>query len=194
MKRYVHLTLATLIGVPIILPVCFGSKAHIQRPERIVVKKPWPVEPVTVSAAKSKNRGNIEIEKPFDEEDDWLDGFTVTVVNNYDRTVTSVTVEIVFRREPGDIRPPFSFQLHMGPSPNTPEYLLRDPKNVIAVGKTADLRLSPKDYSSLRGYQDQTGYPASMRQFGGDVCSARSETKLLWPHFPRASRESFHGN
>jgi hypothetical protein len=165
MKKYVNrLALVTLIALPLILPVPFVSGAHIQRPERIVVRKPWPVEPVMVVAAKTKNRENIEIDKAFEEEDDWLDGFTVTVANNYHKTITAITVEIVFRREQGETKPPFSYQLHFGPSPITPEYLLRDPKNVIAVGKSADLRLSTKNYKNLRSYLDQTGYPASIKR------------------------------
>lgn len=135
-----------------------------QQQDRMVVRKPWPVEPVRVVAVKTKKKEDIEIARAFAEDDDWLDGFTVTVANNYDKTVTALTIEMVFRREPGDTRPPFAYPLHFGPSPIGPEYIYRDPKKVIEVGKTADLRLSPEKYISLKRYLEKTGYPNSIKR------------------------------
>src|SRR5262245_33867143 len=80
--------------------------------DRIVVRKPWRVEPVKVIAAKNKKKQNIEIGKSFDDDDDWLDGFTLTVVNNYDKVVTALTIEIIFPREPGDNGKAFFESLH----------------------------------------------------------------------------------
>jgi hypothetical protein len=116
------------------------------------------VEPVRVVAVKTKKKANIEIGRGFDEDNDWLDGFTVTVANNYNKTVTALTIEMVFRREPGDTRPPFGWDLHFGPRPDRPEYIQRDPNKVIKAGRTADLHLSPEDYKSLKHYLEQTGY------------------------------------
>jgi hypothetical protein len=98
---------ALIIGVSLTLTASLpNSSAKSQQQSRTVVRKPWPVEPVKVVAAKTKNKANIEIGRSFDEDDDWLDGFTVTVVNNSDKTVTALTIEMTFRREPGDTRPP----------------------------------------------------------------------------------------
>src|SRR5258705_6505689 len=142
MKKYVaRFTLITLIGVSLIFTVWLvNGGAQGQQQDRIVVRKPWPVEPVRDVAVKTKNKENIETGRAFDEDDDWLDGFTVTVVNNYDKTVTAMTISMVFRREPGDTRPPLAQPLHFGPSPNGPEYIYRDPNKGIKVGKSADLR------------------------------------------------------
>ena len=126
--------------------------------DRTVVRKPWRVEPVRVVAAKNKRKANIEIGKTFDDDDDWLDGFTVTVLNNSDKTVTAVTIEMVFRREPGDSRPPVAQALHFGPSPIGPEYVNRDRSKIISVGKTADLRLSPENYRSMKAFLERNGY------------------------------------
>src|SRR5438270_3717905 len=114
--------------------------AKTQEQGRIVTRKPWRVEPVQVVAAKNKRKANIELDKTFDDDDDWLDGFTVTVLNNSDKTVTAMTIEMIFRREPGDSRPPVAQALHFGPSPIAPGYIYRDRSKVISVGKTADLR------------------------------------------------------
>jgi hypothetical protein len=159
MKRCIaRFTLITFIGVSLVFTVWLvHSGAMSQRQDRTVVRKPWPVEPVRVVAAKTKNKENIEI-------GDWLDGFTVTVANNYDKTVTAMTIDMVFPREPGDTRSPFAYSLHFGPSPWGREYIDRDPSKVIKVRKTADLRLSLENYKSLKRYLEQTGYPNSIKR------------------------------
>src|SRR5204863_277821 len=91
------------------------------RRDRTVVKRPWSVEPVKVVAAKSKKKEKIEIGKAFDDDDDWLDGFAVIVFNGSDKTVTAMSVEMVFRREAGDNRRPAAQDLYLGPSPTKPE-------------------------------------------------------------------------
>jgi hypothetical protein len=165
MKRYLpRFTLITLIGFSIIFAVWLAnSSAQSQQPDRIVVRKPWPVEPVRVVAVKTKNKENIEIGKAFDEDDDWLDEFTITVANNYDKTVTAMTIHMVFRREQGDTRPPMAMDLHFGPSPIAREYMHRDPNKVVKAGKTAKLRLSSQNYKILKRDFEQTGYRSSIK-------------------------------
>jgi hypothetical protein len=92
------------------------------------------------------------------------EGFTVTVSNNFDKTVTAMEIEMVFRREPGDTRPPLAHSLHFGPSPTGPEYLYRDRNKVIKVGKTAELSLSPENYRSLKRDFEQTGYTNGIKR------------------------------
>jgi len=89
------------------------------RRDRTVLRKPWSNEPVSVVSVKNKKK-NIEVGRAFDDDEDWLDGFAVTVANNSDKTVTAITVEIVFPREAGDTRPPVAEDLHFGPSPIFP--------------------------------------------------------------------------
>ena len=166
MKRYVvRFTLMTLIGVSVIFTVWpANNNAKSPQQERTVARKPWPVEPVRVVAVKTKKKENIETGRAFDADDDWLEDFTVTVANNSDKTVTAMTISMVFRRESGDTRPPFAWNLHFGPSPNSSEYIYRDPNKVIKVGKTADLHLSPQNYESLKSGLEQTGYSNSIKR------------------------------
>jgi len=138
---------------------------HLQGKNRLVTKKPWRVEPVKVVSATSKRKEKIELGKPFDDEDDWLDGFTVTVSNDSDKTVTAVVVEMVFPREPGDTRNEFGEELSLGPSPITPEYnTRRDPNRVIKPGETADLKVRPDTYKSIKEALQTLGYPASINR------------------------------
>ena len=115
-KHFARFTLVTLIGVSLVFTLrLVDSGAVAQHQERIVVRKPWPVEPVKVVAVKTKNKGEVEIGREFEEEDDWLDGLTLTIANNYDKTVTALTIEMVFRRELGDTRSPLAYPIHFGP-------------------------------------------------------------------------------
>ena len=143
--------------------------------DRTVVRKPWSVEPVKVIAAKSKKKENIEIGKAFDDDDDWLDGFTVTVINNYDKTVTAMVIEMVFRRDPGDTRLPLAWPLNFGPHPFSPEYLQRDPNKVIKAGETADLQLTDKNYRYLKSALKQTDFPVSIRRVELEIKEAGFE-------------------
>src|SRR6266404_7370412 len=75
------------------LRIATAEPSRVQDPpqrDRTVVRKPWSVEPVKVVAARNKKKASIEISKAFDDDDDWLDGLTVTVVNNHNKTVTAM--------------------------------------------------------------------------------------------------------
>lgn len=165
MKRYVaRFSLLTQIGVLFVVSLSVSTTAA-QNQKRGFVKKPWPLEPVSVVSVKTKHQQSIEIGRGYDDDDDWLDGLTVTVVNNYDKTVTTLIVGLVFRREPGDTRLPFSRLLYFGPPPRSRDYLNRDPKKVIKVGQTADLSFSPENYQNLKRALERTGYgPGSVRR------------------------------
>src|SRR6266851_2161617 len=86
----VYVSLA-LVGLRMATRVESSQVAAPPQRDRTVVRKPWRIEPVKVVAVKNKKKANIEIGKAFDDDDDWLDAFTVTVSNNSDKTVTAVT-------------------------------------------------------------------------------------------------------
>jgi len=132
--------------------------------DRTVVRKPWSVEPVKVVAAKNKKKEKIEIGKSFDDDVDWLDGFTVTVVNNHNKTITAMSIDMVFRRDPGDSRRPAAWTLPFGPDPFSPEYHQRDPNKVIKAGETADIQISPENYRLLIGFLKQLEFPLNIGQ------------------------------
>jgi hypothetical protein len=148
------------LGLTAVLISSASGSAQLGIPEheRIVVKTPWPNEPVKVIAVKTETKANVEMGEVFDDDDEWLNGFTVTVVNNYHKTVTAMKIDMIFRREHGDTRSPFAYALHLGPSPKSPQYLERDPTKVINVGETINLGLTEKNYKSLKAYLEKTGY------------------------------------
>jgi|SRR6185369_2214301 len=165
MKRYVaRVTLITLIGVSLIFTIWLANgSAKSQQPDRIVARNPWPNEPVKIVAVKTKRKPDLEIGKAFVEVDDWLEDFTVTVLNNYGKTVTAITISMVFSRERGDTRAPLAWNLHFGPSPIMREYRDRDPNKVVKVNNTAELSLSPEDYRMLKHDFEELGYSTIKR-------------------------------
>ena len=58
--RFAFVTL--ILGVSLTLTALLpNSGAKSQQQGRTLVRKPWPVEPVKVVAAKTKNKANVEI-------------------------------------------------------------------------------------------------------------------------------------
>ncbi|HKO44114.1 MAG TPA: hypothetical protein VJU84_12635 [Pyrinomonadaceae bacterium] len=129
-----------------------------QQHQRILVKKPWRQEPVKIIAVKTKRIANVEMGREFNASEDWLDGFSATVLNSHSKTVTVMTIEMVFRREPGDPRRPFAFPLHFGPRARSAQYVHRDRMKVIKPGETAILELTAEHYESLLGFLQVTDF------------------------------------
>lgn len=165
MKRDVaRVTLITLLGVSLVFALWLtNGSAKIQQPDRIVVNKHWPAEPLKIVGVKTKRKLDLELGKTFIEDEDWLDGFTVTVLNSYYKTVTTATVSMVFAREPGDTRHPLAWDLHFGPSAFTREYKDRDPNKVIKARNITQLSLSPQDYLLLKHDFQELGYKTIKR-------------------------------
>lgn len=168
MKRYT--VRLTLLAISLYLTGSLAASAALNtEKDRILVRKPWPVEPVKIVGVKTKNKGAVELGKSFADEDDWLDGLTLQISNGHDQTVTALSISLVFRREPGDTRPPFGYSLRLGPSPWTAAYLQRDPNKVIKAGETFELQLTPQNYQSIsRGFA-QTGYTSSVTRVEMEV-------------------------
>ena len=127
-----------------------ASSAQNVEKSRIVVTKPWPVEPVKVTGVKTKNKIEIELDKSFEDEDDWLDGLSLSVSNEHDKAVIALNISLVFRRESGDKRPPFAWNLRLSPN------------RVITPGETLELQLTSQNYESIQRAFALTGYTSSV--------------------------------
>ena len=137
-----YLVRFTFVIVFLILTGWSVASAAQQR-DRVVLTRAWRLEPVKIVGVKTKNKDKVETGKPFAEEDDWLDGLTLTAANNQDKNVTALSVSLVFA-DPNDPRPSPTWDLHFGPDPSSPEYLRRDPNKIIKKGETVELSLSKK--------------------------------------------------
>lgn len=172
MKRDVaRLTLITLGGISMVFTGWLVKTSAVsQAQERTVIRKSWrQLNPARVVAVKTKNKADVALGKPFADDDNWLEGFAITVANDYDKTITALTVEMVFRREPGDSRPPFAKALHFGPSPSGPEYARRDRTKVIKSGQSVELVLSSGEYQNLKRTLEELGYPQSVKRVALEI-------------------------
>jgi hypothetical protein len=165
-----RLALAFTLMVMTLLLVAPGSsssvytRANSQEQDRLVTKKPWRVEPVRVISAKTKKKGDIKLGNSFVDDDDWLDGFTITVLNASDKIVTAVAISMIFPRPPGDGRNKFAYDLYFGPSPISHYYTRRDPKKIIKPGETGELEVRPQAYKSIKAVLQKLGYPESINR------------------------------
>lgn len=155
-------TLTTSAIVLLTLTGWLDVNAFQQR-DRLVLTRAWPIEPVKIVAIKTKNKAMVERGKPFNDDDDWFDGLTLTLANNYDKTVTALTIELIFTEDGGPM-PPWSWDLNFGPSPKTPEYLHRDPNKVIKIGQSVELGLSKERYQGLREGLKNSGNTRTITQ------------------------------
>jgi hypothetical protein len=163
LRSLVYVSLV-LVGLRMVTRVESSRVESSPQQDRTVVRKPWRVEPVKVLTAKNKKKEKIEIDKSFDDDDDWLDGFTITVSNGSEKVVTALTIEMTFRREPGDRRPPFAQDLHFGPSPIEAAYIHRNPNKVVKPGETVDLELDPQIYADVKNALQKLGYPNTINR------------------------------
>ena len=154
----------TLLMVAASAPNFTFTQAQNQEPTRLVVKKPWRVEPVTIISVKTKKKGNVKMGEPFAEDDDWLDGFMINVLNRSDKVVTAVTISMIFPRPAGDPRNKYAQEVYFGSSPISPDYSRRDPKKVIKPGETAELEVRPQIYKSVKAALQRLGFPESINR------------------------------
>jgi hypothetical protein len=160
-------TLTTSAIVLLTLTGWLDANAFQQR-DRLVLTRAWPIEPVKIVAIRTKNKVRVERGKPFNEEDDWLDGLTLTLANNSAKTVTALSIELVFTEDGGPL-PPWSWDLNFGPSPNNSEYLRRDTNKVIKIGQSVELGLSKERYQGLREGLKQSGNTRTITQLEIEV-------------------------
>jgi len=144
-----------------------------------------------VVGVKTKKKESIEIGKLFDDDNDWLDGFTLTILNTSDKTITAMTISMIFRREPGDTRPPLAEELHFGPIAMSPQYIYRDRTKVIKPGEIAHISLTPEDYNALKVLFERTGYKSEIKRVELQVREVGFEdgsvfdTGTIWLQDPR---------
>ena len=126
----------------------------------MIIKKTDFNPPVWIKRVKIKNR-NVPLDKKFEEDDDWLRGFTVTVFNASNKTVTHVGLEMLFRRAKPSTLPPAAWHLEYGPNPfhrtandSTP------PSTVppVITGGEIELKLGDDELTNLTDFLTAAGF------------------------------------
>jgi hypothetical protein len=153
-----------------------------QQEERRVEKDTSKNEPVEIVGLKNR-KGKFKLGQKVKDDDDWLDGFTITVVNRTSKTISSVVIDVIFNRPEnhktsGD--PPYVYTLHFSADPFFPEYQLRDKSKVIRPGEEADLVISDEDYRQNNSFLRQAGYVLGVKRLDLVIKTVGYEDGTIW--------------
>jgi hypothetical protein len=105
-------------GIVLLVLTSAGSLPAIaQVNERTIITKDDPRSPLKIMSVHTKGR-QVESNKPFVDDDDWLKELAVDVRNDSGKPVTFLQVELFFPRpEPHTKKPGTSYTLDFGENP-----------------------------------------------------------------------------
>ena len=168
-----------------------GAVRPGRQEERRVDKDTFRNEPIEIVGLKNK-KGKFKLGQKITDDDNWLDGFTLTVVNRSSKNIDSLVIDIWFPR-PANHKtssdPPYFYTLHFNPHPLFPEYALRDRTKVIRPGETADLVISDEDYQQNLRYLAQAAYPPSIKRVELVIHTVGFEDGTVWMGGPVRKRD-----
>jgi hypothetical protein len=166
-------------GIEIFLPVAETSK---QEEDRLVKKGTFKLEPITIIGLRNK-KGKIKLGEKLKRSDDWLDGFSVTIVNNTEKVINSISIELFFPRLEAvgkDGPAPLFFPLDFNPSPFLPEYALRDKSRVVVPGESFELVMRDDEYEYLKQFLRELNYSPSVKEVELLIRSVGFEDGTAW--------------
>jgi hypothetical protein len=146
--------------------------AGTRRPEseKVLKKSRLPDEPVRIIKVKNK-KGELQLGRKFRDEADagWLRGLTITVENTSGRTITHLTVSLVFPPDANHATAElaYGYDFMFGVSPQDPHYeesRRRQPDRIVRHGERLDLTLSDEHYQHILNVLRNLGYPADLRE------------------------------
>lgn len=150
-----------------------------QKQERTIKKYSWRNEPIKIDKLKVKGK-HVGLGQNFLEDDDWLNGLTVSVKNVSGKTIVYIEMVLEFSRPEGPAQGiPTINRLMYGQYPLLPGET--DPPNSespVTPGETVDIVLS--DYDSLQEVLRQTNYPPSIKQVEVSVDSVIFNDGTKW--------------
>ena len=135
--------------------------------------------PVDLVSFKTKHQGKLPLGKSFEDDDEWIQGLTITAKNVSTKNAAYISVYVFFERpqnSAGSSDPPLLYQLVYGskvfPSPTVAKPL--------APGDSADLILGDSSYESIKGALRQLGYPPSIRHLQMYVSEVIFDDDTMW--------------
>jgi hypothetical protein len=138
-----------------------------QNKARIVTTQGSKSPPIEIAGVKSR-KGDIETEKEFVDDDDWLRGLTIRLANNSGKTVTFIGMELIFRRTE-DQSPglPAAWPLRKGIDPFSIQSAKRSdqPEVELALpGRDFEFVLSDVQYDEIKHFLKDIEFPDSIRK------------------------------
>lgn len=160
--------LTALLSSTLLLPWFIASGQQGNQRERLIdTQGSWPECPIKIASVGTAKR-KVVLGKPFQDDDDWMKGLTVRVLNSSGKALTHIEVMITFDR-PADqaAQPRADWDLSYGANPfhfkldeNIPPPL--DP--LIQPGAIQTLELSDSEYGFMRAFLWDLKFPASIEK------------------------------
>lgn len=137
-----------------------------QAKARILVTKTHLRPPLEIAGVKTQ-KGEMETDKEFVGDDDWLRGLTIRLANNSGKTVTFIGIELVFwRTEEQSPGIPAAWPLRKGvdpfsngsPDSTQPEIELASP------GADLEIVLSDDQYDDIKRFLKDVEFPETIKK------------------------------
>lgn len=156
-----------------------ASGVTAQKQERTIKKYSWRHEPIKIDKLKVKGK-QIELGQNFLEDDDWLNGLTISVKNTSGKTIMFIEMVLEFSRPEDSAQGvPTISRLMYGQYPLSPgETAPPNSESPVKPGETVDIVLS--DYDSLQEVLRQTNYPPNIKQIEMSVDSVIFDDVTMW--------------
>jgi hypothetical protein len=147
--------------------------------ERKLTRTAWKNEPIQVSKVKQK-KGLIEFDKTLIDDDDWLNGLTLSVKNTANKDIFFIEITItLFNKERGhEHRTPVQFPLQYGNGAG----IFDGPKagQPVKPGESVDVALSDENYEELKRALSNDNYPLKFHHVDVRVDKVIFADRELW--------------
>lgn len=148
------------------------STAFTQKKEKTIRHRRFPVEPVRIIRVNNK-RQTLALGRKFFEEDDWLQGLTISLKNTSDKTITFIGIELHFIK-PGapENEPIYAHQLF---------YDTKDRSQApIVPGRRVQIKLTDEDFEAINQLLKRDNYPAGATEVEVIVDEVQFNDKSSW--------------
>lgn len=158
-RRLVAVVVPFLLGAIVLVVSLLPSGAASQtgQRKRVIEETPYPDAPVQIVSLTNR-RHPIKLKESFVDDDDWLEGLEIQVINKSDKTVTHVGIEIVFESPNG---PPSVWPITYGLNPfslKPDEPIITNKIKAIRPGGRTSVELSDLAYGELKAFLKDTGH------------------------------------
>jgi hypothetical protein len=122
----------------------------------LIGKISWKTEPVKIQKLHAK-RGEIEIGKKFDEDEDWLNDLKAIVRNTSNKVVTRIELQLSFPRPAGSKESPtYVVSMIYGTDPSDKDF---DALKEVQPGQVAEVKLVNSNIPLIKKDLADLGYP-----------------------------------
>jgi hypothetical protein len=159
------------------------SEVASQGQERLVADKSRSDAPVKITLIKTKKR-RLENNKKFLDDEDWLQGLTLRVVNRSDKTITYVGIQLIFRRtedQESGLDAVWPLNYGFDPFRLNPGDIIPSPQvAAILAGSEAEIALSEIEYNEVKEFLAEAGFPPSRKRIELDIIKIGFSDGTAW--------------